>query len=260
MDPWLEDPAQWPDVHTRLINALSDLLVPKVRPRYAVRIEERVYVDGDEGSEPELVALGADVSLEVRPRGGRRLARRGKVRARRRGAIEPVEVPTLIGGSVTLRHLKVVTAKGHEVVAVIELLSPTNKRGPASAGRREYVAKRDVVLRSAAHLVEVDLLRAGQRVPMLRPLPPAEYYAILSRAGRRPRCEVWPIGLRDQLPTIDLPLRGDESVPLDLQAALDLVYDRAGYDAQLDYDAAPVPPLSRADAAWARGRVAAWRR
>ncbi|MCO5169086.1 MAG: DUF4058 family protein [Planctomycetes bacterium] len=141
-----------------------------------------------------------------------------------------------------------------EVVTVIEVLSPTNKRGDGSEGRRAYLAKRRQVLHSEAHLVEIDLLRAGQRVPMARPLPAADYVVIVSRAPLRPECDVFPSSLRDPLPTVPIPLLGDEAVEVDLQALLDSVYARAGYDLDVDYGREPVPPLSPEDAAWAAAR------
>lgn len=51
-----------------------------------------------------------------------------------------------------------------QLVTAIEILSPTNKRGE---GRLEYLAKRRRLLLSTAHLMEIDLLRQGQRVPIL---------------------------------------------------------------------------------------------
>jgi hypothetical protein len=52
MDPYLEAPAGWQEFHSRFINTMSDFLVPKVRPKYAVHIERYVYVAevfGEEG-------------------------------------------------------------------------------------------------------------------------------------------------------------------------------------------------------------------
>ncbi|MEI7769214.1 MAG: DUF4058 family protein, partial [Chloroflexales bacterium] len=43
MDPYLEQPAIWPDFHNSLIVALRDDLAPRLRPRYYVAIEERTY-------------------------------------------------------------------------------------------------------------------------------------------------------------------------------------------------------------------------
>ena len=137
------------------------------------------------------------------------------------------------------------------VVCVIELLSPINKaRG---SGQQEYLAKRAAVLQSRAHLVELDFLRGGARLPMDEPLPGAAYYVIISHADLRPDCGVWPIQLRDRLPTIPVPLFEDAvPVMVDLQAAFDVVYDAAVFADMLDYSADPEPSLTAEDAAWAR--------
>ena len=44
MDPYLEHPALWPGLHSRLIVGLADDLGPILRPRYYVEVEERVYL------------------------------------------------------------------------------------------------------------------------------------------------------------------------------------------------------------------------
>lgn len=247
MDPWLEHPARWPDVHLRLIAALGDELMARVRPRYVVRADERVYVDADPEAwiAPDLSVLarsGAPEAPRVSPAG--------------RAAV-PVVVPTVVDPVLRERFLVVRAADTHEVVTVIEVLSPTNKRGPGAAGRQAYLAKRREVLASPAHLVEIDLLRAGQRVPMRAALPDADYFVIVGRAERRPDCEVFATRLREPLPVVPIPLRQDEAVEVDLQALLDGVYERAGYDLDVDYRQEPVPPLEECDAAWARGLLAA---
>ncbi|MBX3466039.1 MAG: DUF4058 family protein [Planctomycetes bacterium] len=244
MDPWLEDPQGWTGVHTRLVTVLGDALVAALKPRYEVRIEERIYVDHDP---PE--PMRADVALTEGTRRGRPQAAQGT-------SASPVIVPTVMGEEIRERFLTICSRDG-EVVTVIEVLSPTNKRAKGSDGRQEYLAKRERVLRSTAHLVEIDLLRAGERVPMARPLPPASYYVVVSRAQRRPRCEVYPIQLRDRLPPVAVPLLGDEEVEVDLQTILDTVYDRAGYDAYLDHGRPlPPPPLDPDDEAWMREALA----
>lgn len=43
MDPYLEEPSEWPDLHSRLITTISDTLAAAVAPAYIVRIEQRVY-------------------------------------------------------------------------------------------------------------------------------------------------------------------------------------------------------------------------
>ena len=50
MDPWLESPSLWPDVHNRLIAAISDALTPLVAPRYYIALEhiqELALLHGD---------------------------------------------------------------------------------------------------------------------------------------------------------------------------------------------------------------------
>lgn len=104
---------------------------------------------------------------------------------------------------------------------------------------------------SSAHLIEIDLLRGGERVPMQQPLPPAHYFVVLSRAEKRPLVDVWPLTLRDRLPIVPIPLlAGDDDLPLALQAAFDATYDLLGCDLLIDYRQPPEQPLSDEDAAW----------
>ncbi len=140
-----------------------------------------------------------------------------------------------------------------QLVTAIEVLSPTNKRGE---GRAEYLARRQRLLQSAAHLLEIDLLREGQRVPMREPLPRASYFVLLSRADDRPMTSVWPVALDQPLPSVPVPLLpGDADVGLDLQAALTNVYDVVGYDLAIDYSKPPEAPLDWDSAKWAAGRI-----
>ena len=82
--------------------------------------------------------------------------------------------------------------------------------------------------------------------------PECEYSALVSRAQRRPVVDFWPIRLRERLPVIPVPLRApDGDARVDLQEALDLVYDDAGY-VHFIYDGRPDPPLTSEDAVWAR--------
>ena len=134
------------------------------------------------------------------------------------------------------------------LVTCIEVLSPTNKRGP---GREEYAAKRWQILSGIAHLVEIDLLRVGTRFPTLEPLPPVPYFVFISREGRRREVEIWPIRLEQPLPVFPIPLlAGDEPVQLDLQQALRVVYEIMGYDELVHYAMPPPGPLTPAQTSW----------
>lgn len=143
--------------------------------------------------------------------------------------------------------------RARRLVTLIEILSPTNKRG---GGRRQYLQKRNKVLRSSSHLMEIDLLRKGKRVPMIEPLPPGDYFVFLTRANRRPETEVWPIALTSALPTVRVPLsEPDPDVPLDLQQAFETIYELSPYGAAIDYSQPPDVPLAKAAAAWAAERI-----
>jgi hypothetical protein len=134
------------------------------------------------------------------------------------------------------------------LVACIEVLSPTNKRG---TGREESAGKRLQILSGPAHLVAIDLLRVGSRFPTARPLPEVPYFVFLSRAERRGIVEVWPIALEQPLPVVPVPLLpGDPDVPLDLQRALHTVCDIIGYDDLIEYRQPPVGTLTPTQLAW----------
>jgi hypothetical protein len=142
-------------------------------------------------------------------------------------------------------------AKRRTLVTAIEPLSPFNKRGQ---GRLEYLQKRDALLASPAHLIEIDLLRKGRRLPMRRKLPDAEYFIFVSRAGQRPITGVWPVRLQDPLPEVPVPLlKGDPDAVLDLQKALQNIYDSLRYDLEIDYRRSPDVPFTKSQATRASG-------
>lgn len=242
MDPYIEG-QEWEDFHFRFINAIADRLAPGLRPRYFARVEKRVYLEHTQDGEPRRVR--PDLAIGMRPG-----APRPQPGAGTATAPPPFEIPQLVPEEIEEPFLEIRTVDGHEVIAVVEVLSPTNKRA-GSDGRREYLVKREAVMRGSAHLIELDLLRGGERVPMAKPLPPLDYYALVSRAERRPVAEIWPTRLRGPFPEIPVPLAGDDpALTLDLQAVFNTVYERAGYDYSLDYTRGTVPPLNSQDLAW----------
>ena len=102
-------------------------------------------------------------------------------------------------------------------------------------------------------LVELDLLRGGERLPMAGPLPPGDYFAFIGRSGKRPNCEVVGWSFRAPLPTINIPLLPpDPDLPLDLQAVFSAAYEPAFYDRRLRYDQPLTTPLSPVDETWVK--------
>lgn len=250
MDPYLEG-SLWMTIHSQLSAEIARQLAPKLRPKYLALTTERMVWDM-----PDSVAISAtsfypDVGVVGR-QPGEPTASGAAV------ATAPVQLQTVIPEPVPHVSVEIRDVANRQLVTAIEVLSPTNKRGE---GRVEYLSKRRRIMLSTAHLLEIDLLREGQRVPMLDPLPAADYYVFLSRAENRPLVDVWPIGLDAGLPEVPVPLLpGDADVMLDLQQAFTTIYDLLGYDLAVDYTAPPEVPLRADAAAWAAARVHAARR
>ena len=149
MDPYLEQPESWQGFHNSLIAAVALDLAPRLRPRYYVATEERTYLYAPDRStfigRPDLNVIGPALqepraSWSVEPMNG---------------AVR-VELP--IPDHVREAYLEIRQVGSDEVVTVLEILSPTNKR--PGEGRRQYEQKRLSVFGTLTNLVEIDLLRA----------------------------------------------------------------------------------------------------
>ncbi|MDH3602556.1 MAG: DUF4058 family protein [Candidatus Tectomicrobia bacterium] len=241
MDPYLEAPTIWPDVHTSLMSIFREQLTPLLAPKYLAELETQVIIDRlDDESQvvrPDVSVTTPQASAETPSAAA--VAEPLPVRLR-----VPLDIPTRLV-SMYIRQ-----RQDETLVAVLELLSPVNKR--RGEGRTEYLEKRRAFLRTQVHLIEIDLLRRYPRMPFDDPLPPADYLVMVAKAGDRPHCSVWPISVRQPLPTITIPLLDpDPPVPLALGQALHTAYERARYDLRIDYSKPPMPPLAPEDATWA---------
>lgn len=219
MDPYLEAPEIWPDLHHELISVIRERLNARLRPRYHSMVEERVYISDEQDP-------------------GRRV-------------IAPVVATPMIEEEIREARIVIVDGVGRQVVTVIEVLSPTNKI-VGSRGRANYEAKRLEVMQSPAHLVEIDLLRDGEPIYTGERLPPHDYLVHVSKRGQRPKGVLWPILVSQRLPIIQIPLLpADDDEELALGEVLNTAYDRAGYDLVVDYDKPPRVPLSPPSDRWA---------
>ena len=244
MDPYLEGNL-WTSVHLHLASEVARQLTPRLQPRYVALPQQRFILDA-----PEDVAITAG---DIYPDIG--VVRAGPPAAGAASAVAeaPLQLITVMPSPVPHSWVEIRDVAERQLVTVIEFLSPTNKRGE---GWREYLEKRKKVLLSTAHLLEIDLLRKGRRVPMVDPLPAAAYFVVLSRAGERPKSRVWPVALDQPLPAVPVPLLPpDPDVSLDLQAAFTTVYDTCGYALAAQYQKPPDVPLPPDAAAWADHRL-----
>jgi hypothetical protein len=242
MNPYIEQDAFWQDFHLEFLPAMRGRLVAQVRPKYIVMLDEHVYVKEHPPGPRRLVGR-ADASLAAPPR------LRGKAGAGLETLEAPVQVRIPAQDVRRVPFLEVRDRLGRDLITLVELLSPANKRG--GADREQYVAKRERLLQTAAHFVEIDLLRGGRPMP-LEKRPRCDYSVLVSRAEARPRAGFWPIRLRQRLPIIPIPLLPeDPDAKIDLQEILDTVYDATGYE-DFIYAGRPDPPLSSRDGVWAR--------
>jgi hypothetical protein len=246
MDPYLEQPALWASFHSRLIVALADAIELALKPEYYVEVESRTYLsEGEVGlliGIPDVVvatdatqapALSASrspspVSTQVRP--------------------QQVQLP--MPETVTERYLEIRDLETGAVITAIEVLSPKNKQ-PGN-GRVVYAEKRNQVLNSLTHLVEIDLLRRGRPFLPLADNAPGDYRILVSVSTQRPTADLYQVSIRQSLPEIPIPLKqGDQPVVIDLQAIIAGVYDRGRYHSRINYQQSPPSPqLSEADQQW----------
>lgn len=242
MDPYLERASLWPNVHSSLIIALRDELAPRLRPRYYIAVEERtVRLEGDDlvfaVCRDVAIVRGSSTQVDAETRGAHELA-----------PVVIVELP--MPEEIREAYLEIQDVGTDRVVTVVGLLSPANKS--SGAGRRQYEQKRLELLGTLTHLVEIDLLRSGQPMPMRGYDGRSDYRIVISREARRPQADLLPFSVRQPIPSFRLPIQSDDDeLVVDLNHLLHTLYDRAGYDLRIDYRSEPDPPLLGDDAIWA---------
>ena len=254
MDPYLEDSDIWPGFHHRLANELADRLNPLIGPKYYADIEVRTVLE--EVSIAMTHTIYPDTGIVERT-----LSEPAPGPTAEAVAIPkaPVRRVALVPGQTKLRAVRVYVTETGQLVTSIEILFPFNKR--LGEGLDTYRLKRARLLQSPVHLIEIDLLRGGQRPgrEVIEPPLDADYVLLVnrSREGDGRISEIWPVALNEPLPLLPVPLSApDPDVVMDLGAAVRAVYTRAGYDWRIDYRRpAPPPELRPEMATWIGQRL-----
>ena len=246
MDPYIEMSGLWDDFHPDMIGEIKRAIAPQLPSHYAVRTGERYYVGvcspGEMGAvNDSLVRSDASVvriADDWRAAGGTAVLE------------APVETEVAIELEFREKFLDIREMRSGQIVTTIEVLSPGNKRG--GEGRHQYLLKRNACLLGERNFMEIDLLRGGTRMPPAHEYSAGEYFVALFRMTRPGKCGPWPIGLRDPLPTVPVPLLpGEADLRLDLAPLVNAIYVGSNYGFSINY-ALPLSPQSknRDDAQW----------
>ena len=244
MDPYLEANGVWPGFHHKFASELStelNSILPA--PYYAdLEMREEMGILEEDGARSWIVP---DVTIvrhshpPQEPSGGSTAVLTRNQREISKWIEFEVHADPIRHHFVEIRD----SLRGHKLITLIEILSPSNKR--AGPDREAYESTQRQVLESDASLIELDLLRGGRRIlptaeleAHIRSLIPAPSYLVLVnwswRRARGPAAyQGFPVGLREWLPCIPVPLKqGEDDVRLDLQVVFNRAYDTVPIDGE----------------------------
>lgn len=244
MDPYIEARNRWPDFHHNFITHCQGALNARLPEDYIATINERVQTIELSDQKRRIALPDVSVAHEKtfpyqQSSGGSGLATLAPHAIPQ--SVEWLDQPT--EGYIEIFHLP-----DYQLVTGVEVLSPTNKINP---GRATYMAKRRDLFKHGVHLVEIDLLLEGERLPMLVPLPKGDYYAFVTQCPGHNVCNVYAWSVRSPLPTINVPLKSpDADVALDLAAVFRTTYELGRYQRLLRHQQPVSLTLSKPDLEW----------
>lgn len=247
MDPYLEHPSRWAEVHGSLIWRVHEALNSLLPERYVAHVDRYVWLE-EAGGQGRVRDGLPDVYVRD---DGERTA--GPVAL---AAPRTIVLPQPTVRTERNRFVRIVDSERRRVVTVVEILSHSNKE--AGSDRDAYLLKRQEYFALQTNVVEFDLLRAAERMPLGQPDPmPGGYLVLVCPATNFPDAGLWGFGVREPIPPIPVPLdAADAPVTLDLKPLLERTYDVGRYSREIDYSRPPVPRLADADAEWARRLLA----
>ncbi len=246
IDPYLESQHFCEDFHPSFLTYCRDALNDILPGDYVAQLSDRIRLVEPSHRSAKLVR--PDIAVVSRSKKSSRMLTQ-ESKGRSTLTLEPVTIPLPpIVTEVSDVWIEIRCGTARTPVTIIELLSPTNKTGD---GFVEYKLKRRSLIRQKIHLVELDLLLGGRRLPMSLPLPPGEYFAFVSRAQHRLDSDVYAWTIRDGLPSIPIPLLcGTADITLDLAEIFATTYERGRYARLIDYALSPSTMRRPEDRAW----------
>ena len=241
MDPYLE--RHWLDVHGALIQAARNMLNNRLPDDLIARSEERLAVDASDLEDAHSIRPDVTVFSPGLPMG-------------EEGAVASVAPFTLVVDLEPLkeRFIKIIRPDDERLITVIEFISPTNKLGK---GLEQYKQKREELVESGVHVVEVDLVRRGDWRELLSPQKCPRAAVATCRTTIRPggdlqTAHLYPMPLNQPLAAFPVPLRPrDPQVMLELQPLIEQAYVSGRYGRTIDYRKPCDPPLEGEEAGWA---------
>ncbi|MBI3822014.1 MAG: DUF4058 family protein, partial [Planctomycetes bacterium] len=209
MDPYLESPAIWSDLHLTLIVAMRAELNASLPAGYLAAADRHIWIEDEDEYSAHLVEPDGFV-VEAPTTGGQGTA------ATAASALAPRIVTLPLLDRKGKPFLKIIDKQDRRVVTVVELLSPANKT-PGKL-RNSYLAKREEYLAANVNVIEINLLRSGKTPPLGKARSPkGAYYYLVCLAEELPKARLWTFGVRDSLPPVLVPLLGDDAVSLNLR-------------------------------------------
>ncbi len=232
MNPWLEGYI-WPDVHGHLARVFVELIAPKIAPKYVARIDTTTIYDNNPNSEMGIIYPDVEI-IERQDTLFEPIVAYGGVVETKPTHIEPFVLPF----KVRIPVVEIRDVAHNKLITAIEILSPVNKRNPNLADYRTKIIN---LHQNGVHVLEIDLLRRGTR-PFTYPNSASHYQMMLLRAGTN-RAAYYSVNVQDKLPVLPVPLSDpDPDVLLDLNKAMDIIFERSLYHLSIDYKKSPPPP------------------
>jgi len=233
MNPFIEG-YKWSPFHLLMIARMHDVLIEQIPAGFMVEAETTLSIDNAFFKERDYKKPDISLVEEVKNQNAPSIMADTLTPPTRKQKLPETKI----------RSLHIRELKNRELVTSIELLSPTNKRG---TGLKRYRLKRDQMHEAYVNLVEIDLLRGGERPGFSDPTECAYLVEVLDETTEE--LLQWQIGLFDRLPTVPVPLRsGIEALKLDLQAIFQRVFDHSALPYALSYDLSDLRPSLEDDA------------